>query len=151
VKLAIDWQRRLCHMRMHTALHLLCALLPHSVTGCQIGAAKSRMDFDPEGNQFSKEKLQQDLQALITANHSVNVEWISDSELAAQPELVRTMSVKPPSGQGRVRLLRIGDAIDLQPCGGTHLRTTGEIGAMKIAKIENKGRANRRVSIVFAD
>jgi misacylated tRNA(Ala) deacylase len=145
----IDWERRHRLMRMHTCLHLLCAVVPGAVTGGQISDGKGRLDFDVPGAALDKEDIAAKLNALISADHAVRPRWITDAELAAHPELVRTMTVKPPSGQGRVRLLEI-DGVDLQPCGGTHVRRTGEIGAIAIAKIENKGRQNRRVNIVFA-
>ncbi len=145
----IDWDRRHRLMRMHTCLHLLCAVVPGAVTGGQISDGKGRLDFDVPGAALDKEDIAAKLNALISADHAVTPRWITDAELAAHPELVRTMTVKPPSGQGRVRLLEI-DGVDLQPCGGTHVRRTGEIGAIAIAKIENKGKQNRRVNIVFA-
>jgi misacylated tRNA(Ala) deacylase len=145
----IDWDRRHRLMRMHTCLHLLCAVVPGAVTGGQISDGKGRLDFDVPGAALDKEDIAAKLNALISADHAVTPRWITDAELASHPELVRTMTVKPPSGQGRVRLLEI-DGVDLQPCGGTHVRRTGEIGAIAIAKIENKGKQNRRVNIVFA-
>jgi misacylated tRNA(Ala) deacylase len=145
----IDWERRYRLMRMHTCLHLLCAVVPGAVTGGQISDGKARLDFDVPGVALDKEEITAKLNALIAADHAVTPRWITDGELAERPELVRTMTVKPPSGQGRVRLLDIG-GIDLQPCGGTHVRRTGEIGAVTVAKIENKGKQNRRVNIVFA-
>ena len=146
----IDWPRRYLHMRMHTALHLLCAVVPCGVTGGQIGDNKSRLDFDVGDNQLDKAEISQQLNQLITEDHSVTTLWITDEELLQNPELVRTMSVQPPSGAGKVRLLKIGDRVDLQPCGGTHVRHTAEIGPMTIGKIENKGKHNRRVNILFA-
>jgi len=145
----IDWERRYRLMRMHTCLHLLCAVVPGAVTGGQISDGKARLDFDVPGATLDKEEITTKLNALVAADHAVTPRWITDVELAERPELVRTMTVKPPSGQGRVRLLDIG-GIDLQPCGGTHVRRTGEIGAVAVAKIENKGKQNRRVNIVFA-
>ena len=145
----LDWERRYSHMRMHTAMHIVCSLIEHDVTGGQVGAEKSRLDFNmPESPD--KAELTGRLNAVIAANHAVGTRWITDEELAAQPELVRTMSVKPPSGHGKVRLLEI-EGVDLQPCGGTHVASTGEIGEMLVAKIENKGRQNRRVNIRFAE
>lgn len=144
---AIDWERRYVHMRMHTALHLLGSVLKYGVTGGNISAAKSRLDFDME-DTIDKEQVNAELQALVAANHAVTCRWISDAELEAQPNLVRTMSVQPPKGAGRVRLLEI-EGVDLQPCGGTHLRSTGEVGQVSVGKIEKKGRHNRRVSIVL--
>lgn len=145
----IDWPRRHRLMRMHTCLHLLCAVVPGAVTGGQISDGKARLDFDVPGATLDKDEIATKLNALIEADHAVTPRWITDEELAAHPELVRTMTVKPPTGHGRVRLLDIG-GIDLQPCGGTHVRRTGEIGAVSVAKIENKGKQNRRVNIVFA-
>jgi len=137
-------------MRMHTCLHLLCAAVPGAVTGGQISDGKGRLDFDVPGDALDREAITRRLNELIAADHLVTPRWISDAELAARPELVRTMSVKPPLGQGRVRLLDIA-GVDLQPCGGTHLRRTGEVGRVEAVKIENKGRQNRRVIIGFAD
>jgi misacylated tRNA(Ala) deacylase len=145
----LDWERRHRLMRMHTCLHLLCAVVPGAVTGGQISDGKARLDFDVPGATLDKDEITAKLNALITADHAVTPRWITDEELASHPELVRTMTVKPPSGHGRVRLLDIG-GVDLQPCGGTHVRRTGEIGAVSVAKIENKGKQNRRVNIVFA-
>lgn len=152
VTAVLDWPRRHRLMRMHTTLHLLCSLIPGAgVTGGQIGAEKSRLDFDlPEPP--TKDALTEGLNALIAADHPVSEAWISEAELDANPGLVRTLSVQPPRGAGRIRLVRIGDAavpVDLQPCGGTHVRSTREIGRVEVAKIENKGKANRRVSIVL--
>lgn len=146
---AIDWERRHRHMRMHTCMHLLCAVVPGAVTGGQVGAERSRLDFDVPGEALDKAVLTEKLNALIAGDHPVEPRWISDAEMAERPDLVRTMSVKPPMGHGRVRLLDIA-GVDLQPCGGTHVRRTGEIGRVEVAKIENKGRQNRRVIIAFA-
>jgi len=146
---AIDWERRHRHMRMHTCMHLLCSVVPGAVTGGQVGAERSRLDFDVPGATLDKAELTEKLNALIAADHPVQPRWITDAEMAERPELVRTMSVKPPTGHGRVRLLHIA-GIDLQPCGGTHVGRTGEIGRVEVAKIENKGRQNRRVIIAFA-
>jgi misacylated tRNA(Ala) deacylase len=152
VTAALDWARRHRLMRMHTTLHLLCSLIPGAgVTGGQIGADKSRLDFDLP-DPPTKEALTEGLNALVAANHAVSERWISEAELDANPGLVRTLSVQPPRGSGRIRLVRIGpedSPVDLQPCGGTHVRATGEIGRVEVAKIENKGKANRRVSIVL--
>jgi misacylated tRNA(Ala) deacylase len=147
VTAVLDWDRRYLHMRMHTALHLLGSVLQYGVTGGNISATKSRLDFDME-DTIDKEQVNADLQALVAANHAVSCRWITDAELDAQPELVRTMSVQPPKGAGRVRLLEI-EGVDLQPCGGTHLASTGEVGDVRIGKVEKKGRHNRRVSIVL--
>jgi misacylated tRNA(Ala) deacylase len=146
----IDWERRHRLMRMHTCLHLLCAVVPGEVTGGQVGDGKGRLDFNlPEGG-LDKEAIAAALNRLIEEDHPVRPVWITDEELAAKPELVRTMSVKPPTGAGRVRLLEI-EGVDLQPCGGTHVRRTGEIGPVQVGKIESKGRQNRRINIAFAE
>ena len=147
VTVQLDWDRRYIHMRMHTALHLVGSLLPYGVTGGNISAAKSRLDFDTH-EPIDKEDVTQRLAALVEANKAVSYRWISDEELAAQPDLVRTMSVRPPKGSGTVRLLEI-EGIDLQPCGGTHLKSTGEVGQVRVSKVENKGKHNRRVNIVL--
>jgi misacylated tRNA(Ala) deacylase len=147
VTATLDWDRRYLHMRMHTALHLLGSVLQYGVTGGNISTTKSRLDFDME-DTVDKEQVTADLQALVAANHGVSHRWISDAELEAQPELVRTMSVQPPKGAGQVRLLEI-ENVDLQPCGGTHLKSTGEVGDIRIGKVEKKGRRNRRVSILL--
>jgi misacylated tRNA(Ala) deacylase len=146
----IDWERRYRLMRMHTCLHLLCSIVPGAVTGGQVSDGRGRLDFDVPGSSLDKEMLAGRLNSLIAEAHPVGPRWISDAELAAQPELVRTMSVKPPSGMGQVRLIEIS-SIDLQPCGGTHIRNTGEIGPVAVTKIENKGKQNRRVILAFAD
>ena len=145
----IDWERRYRLMRMHSCLHLLCAVIPGAVTGGQISDGKARLDFDVPGEALDKDAISAKLNALIAADHAVTPRWISDEELAAKPELVRTMSVKPPTGFGRVRLLDIA-GVDLQPCGGTHIKHTAEIGRVEVTKIENKGRQNRRVNLAFA-
>jgi len=150
VEAEIDWQRRYRLMRMHTCLHLLCAVVPGAVTGGQVSDGKGRLDFDVPGASLDKEVIAARLNALIMEGHDVAARWISDAELAAHPELVRTMSVKPPTGMGRVRLMEVA-GIDLQPCGGTHIRNTAEIGPVAIGKIENKGRQNRRINIAFAE
>jgi misacylated tRNA(Ala) deacylase len=147
---AIDWPRRHRHMRMHTALHLLCSIVPFPVTGGSIGAEESRLDFDiADSDAVDRDQLTEALNRLVAEDHPVASRWISDGELADSPGLVRTMSVKPPMGTGRVRLIAIGadGAIDLQPCGGTHVRSTAEIGRLAVAKIEKKGRQNRRIRI----
>ena len=146
---AIDWERRHKLMRMHTCMHLLSAILPYPVTGGSVGDTKGRLDFDIPEATLDKEEIIARLAALIKADHLVSEEWITDAELDAQPELVKTMAVKPPSGTGKVRLLRIGDNVDVQPCGGTHVKRTGEIGAVEVRKIEKKGRQNRRVNLWF--
>jgi misacylated tRNA(Ala) deacylase len=153
VRAVLDWDTRSKLMRMHTALHLLCALVKFPVTGGQIGAEESRLDFDIEdASAVDKDALTAGLNALIAADHPVTDRWITDAELAANPQLVRTMAVKPPTGSGRVRLVVIGEggAVDLQPCGGTHVRATGEIGAIAVSRIEKKGKLNRRIRIAFA-
>jgi misacylated tRNA(Ala) deacylase len=149
VTAAIDWDYRYRLMRMHTCMHLLCAVVPGSVTGGQISDGKARLDFDVPGDSLDKDEIAAKLNALIEGGHAVETRWITDEELAAKPELIRTMSVKPPTGAGRVRLLDIV-GVDLQPCGGTHIRNTAEIGPVVVTKIENKGRQNRRVNIAFA-
>lgn len=146
----LDWTRRLRHMRIHTGLHLLSVVLPFPVTGGSISADEGRLDFDIDGDVPDKEAIEQKLNALVAADYPVTTEWITDDELLANPGLVKTMKVKPPMGSGRVRLVRIGD-IDLQPCGGTHVHSTSEIGRLVIGKIESKGRQNRRVRIKFAE
>ncbi|MDX2158523.1 MAG: alanyl-tRNA editing protein [Hyphomicrobiaceae bacterium] len=153
VTAVLDWAVRHRHMRMHTALHLLCSLVKFPVTGGQIGADEGRLDFDIEdASAVDKDKLTADLNALVAANHPVTERWITDAELEANPGLVRTMAVKPPMGSGKVRLVVIGEggSVDLQPCGGTHVRSTGEIGKVAVSKIEKKGKINRRIRVVFA-
>ena len=148
----LDWERRHRHMRVHTALHLLSVVIPHPVTGGQIGADRGRLDFDLPEPPSDLTALTATLQALIDRDLEVTEDWITDAELAANPGLVKTMSVAPPIGAGRVRLVRIGQGvrqIDLQPCGGTHVARTGEIGAVEITRIENKGRQNRRVTLTL--
>jgi misacylated tRNA(Ala) deacylase len=145
----LDWTRRYLRMRIHTALHLLSVVLPHPVTGGAIGDGDGRLDFDIPEAGLDKSALTDKLNALIARNDAVRERWISDEELDANPNLVKTMAVKPPRGTGRVRLIEIGD-IDLQPCGGTHVRSTGEIGAVVVTDIEKKGKQNRRVRIALA-
>lgn len=149
VKLDIDWDRRYRHMRMHTAMHLLGSVLHYGVTGGNISAEKSRLDFDME-DTIDKESVGAALAELVAGDHAVSCRWISEEELDANPELVRTMSVQPPRGKGAIRLLEI-DGVDLQPCGGTHLHSTSEVGAVRIGKVEKKGRHNRRVNIHLDD
>lgn len=149
VTLLLDWERRLKRMRIHTALHLLSVVLPFPVTGGSIGDGDGRLDFDiPEGG-LDKAEIGEELNALIARNAAVTERWITDEELDANPGLVKTMSVKPPRRSGRVRLVSI-DGIDLQPCGGTHVRNTSEIGVVAITDIEKKGKQNRRVRIALA-
>ena len=149
VKIDIDWERRYSLMRMHTALHILCSIVDGAVTGGSVGVQKSRLDFDIPGERPDKESLTQQLMEIVDRNHPVMSSWISDQELQENPDLIRTMSVKPPTGTGQVRMIRIGDAIDFQPCGGTHVKSTGEIGKIKISKIENKGKQNRRINLTW--
>ena len=151
VTMNIDWERRLRHMKMHTALHLLCSQVEGAVTGGAIGAQKSRLDFNIPGERPEKEELEEKMNNLIAGDHKISISWISDEELKANPDLVRTMSVRPPMGTGTIRMIRIGDNIDFQPCGGTHVKSTLEIGSIKIGKIENKGRQNRRINIALTD
>lgn len=149
VTLDLDWERRYCRMRAHTALHLLSVVLPYPVTGGSIGDGEGRLDFDIQDAGLDKGELTQKLNALIARDAPVTERWITDEELDANPGLVKTMSVKPPRGSGRVRLVEI-EGIDLQPCGGTHVRRTGEIGAATVTDIEKKGKQNRRVRISLA-
>jgi misacylated tRNA(Ala) deacylase len=145
----LDWARRHRLMRMHTCLHLLCSVVPGAVTGGQVSDGRGRLDFDVPGSSLDKEAIGSRLNARIVEAHPVGPRWVADEELAAKPELVRTMSVKPPRGAGRVRLVEIA-GVDLQPCGGTHVRNTAEIGQVAVGKIENKGKQNRRVMVTFA-
>lgn len=150
----IDAGTRALYRRVHTALHLLSVIIPLPVTGGAIGAGKGRLDFDMETPPEDVTALETALNALIAADHPVSDEWITDEALLANPSLVKTMAVKPPIGHGRVRLVRIGQGdgtVDLQPCGGTHVRRTGEIGRIALGKIEKKGRQNRRVNILLAE
>jgi misacylated tRNA(Ala) deacylase len=144
----LDWDRRLLHMRMHTALHVMSAVIKGNVTGGQVGADKSRLDFNLEGEVPAKEWVTEEINKLIALDRPVTPQWITDEELTARPELVKTMSVRPPMGAGRVRLLAI-EGIDLQACGGTHVARTGEIGRVECIKIENKGKMNRRFVIAL--
>ncbi|MDH3741154.1 MAG: alanyl-tRNA editing protein [Hyphomicrobiales bacterium] len=150
VQLVLDWERRHRHMRVHTSMHLMCSLVPFPVTGGQIAADGGRLDFDiDDAGAITKEGLTAELNRLISEDHPVTDRWITDAEMAANPGLVRTMSVKPPMGSGHVRLVAIGEdgSVDLQPCGGTHVRSTAEIGEVAVTKIENKGKQNRRIRI----
>jgi len=144
----LDWDVRHAHMRMHTALHLLCAVVPYPVTGGQIGAERGRLDFNVPQGGLDKHEITDALNQLIAGNHDVSMRWISDEELLANPDLVKTMTVNPPMGTGKVRLIEIGGC-DLQPCGGTHVANTSEIGEVHVAKIESKGGKNRRVRLEF--
>jgi misacylated tRNA(Ala) deacylase len=150
VTATIDWERRYRHMRVHTSLHLLSAVIVGSVTGGQIGDGKGRLDFDLPDTALDKEAIEAKVNALIEADHATRTEWITDEEMDSRPDLVKTMSVKPPRGAGRVRLLDI-PGVDLQACGGTHVARTGEIGRIQVTKIENKGRHNRRVNVALAE
>lgn len=149
VRADLDWDRRYRHMRMHTALHLLGAVLKYGVTGGNIGSEKSRLDFDMQ-DTVDKDAVTDAVRELVAADHAVGCRWITDAELEAQPDLVRTMSVKPPRGAGKVRLLEI-EGVDLQPCGGTHLKSTAEVGPVRVSKVEKKGKHNRRVYITLDD
>lgn len=148
VEASLDWDRRYLHMRMHTGLHLLGSVLRFGVTGGQIAADRSRLDFDTQ-EEIDPARVNAQLQSLVAANHAVTCRWITDEELDRQPELVRTLSVQPPRGAGRIRLLDVA-GIDLQPCGGTHVRSTAEVGSLVVVKVENKGRHNKRVYVALA-
>jgi misacylated tRNA(Ala) deacylase len=150
VRLELDWPRRLKRMRIHTALHLLSVVLPYPVTGGAIGEGDGRLDFDIPDAGLDKADITEKLNALIARNAPVTERWITDEELDANPGLVKTMSVKPPRGSGRVRLVEI-EGIDLQPCGGTHVQRTGEIGTVAVTDIEKKGKQNRRVRVSLVD
>ncbi len=147
VSCALDWDRRYRFMRMHSALHLLCATIEGGVTGGQIGEDKSRLDFDLPDTNIDKDAVTEKLNQLVAAAHAMGHRWITDEEMTANEDLVRTMSVKPPMGAGRVRLMEIAGGVDLQPCGGTHVANTAEIGELRVGKIENKGKHNRRVNV----
>ena len=154
VEQVIDWETRFKHMRVHSALHLLSVVIPLPVTGGSITDEKGRLDFNMPEALSNKEELESQLNKLISGNYIVTQSWITDEELLTQPGLIKTMSVQPPIGSGRVRLIRIGSddsQIDLQPCGGTHVANTSEIGSMRFGKIEKKGKQNRRVNIHFID
>ncbi|MEQ1770126.1 MAG: alanyl-tRNA editing protein [Devosia sp.] len=146
---SLDWARRYRLMRMHTALHLVTVVFPFPITGAAVGEEKGRVDFDMPEVPTDLPEREARLNDLIEANLPVTSEWITDDELLANPGLIKTMTVRPPMGQGRVRLVRIGD-IDLQPCGGTHVAGTAEIGPLRLGKIEKKGAVNRRVTVLFA-
>ena len=146
----IDWEKRYKHMKMHSALHLMCSVIPLGVTGGQIGYEKSRLDFNDPEKEINKEEIEEKINSLVKDDYEITSEIINSKILDEQPELVRTMSVKPPQIDGKIRLIKIGN-VDLQPCGGTHVKSTAEIGSIKIGKIENKGRMNRRVNIILND
>jgi len=148
VTATVDWDKRHARMRMHTALHLLSAVLPYAVTGGSVGDAESRLDFDIPEAGLDKDDITAKVNAMIGSNAAVSSRWITDAELEANPGLVKTMSVKPPMGTGRVRLIEIA-GLDLQPCGGTHVRSTGEIGEVQVTQIEKKGKQNRRVRLAL--
>jgi misacylated tRNA(Ala) deacylase len=148
VQAVIDWPQRYNRMRMHTALHLLSAVLPYPVTGGSVGEAESRLDFDIPEAGLDKDEIGRKLSEMIAAGAAVTSRWISDAELEANPALVKTMAVKPPMGTGQVRLIEIA-GLDLQPCGGTHVRSTAEIGTVRVTQIEKKGKQNRRVRIAL--
>ena len=149
VRAEIDWDKRYGRMRMHTALHLLSAALPYAVTGGSVGDTDGRLDFDIPDAGLDKDAVTARLGEMIATDAAVTSRWISDAELEANPGLIKTMSVKPPMGTGQVRLIEIA-GLDLQPCGGTHVRRLSEIGAVKVTAIEKKGKLNRRVRIAFA-
>ena len=144
----LDWELRYKRMRAHTALHLLSVVLPYPVTGGSVGDGEGRLDFDSGEVGFDKAEIQSRLEALVATDAAVTTRWITDEELAANPGLVKTMKVKPPTGSGRVRLVEIA-GLDLQPCGGTHVARVGEIGRVAVTGIEKKGKLNRRVRIVL--
>ena len=146
----INREKRYKHMKMHSALHLMCSVIPLGVTGGQIGYEKSRLDFNDPEKEINKEEIEEKINSLVKDDYEITSEIIDSKILDEQPELVRTMSVKPPQIDGKIRLIKIGN-VDLQPCGGTHVKSTAEIGSIKIGKIENKGRMNRRVNILLND
>jgi misacylated tRNA(Ala) deacylase len=151
VRLAIDWPRRLKLMRMHTACHLLTVVFPFPITGASVGEEESRVDFDIPETGYAREEVSERLMELVRAGHTIASRWITDADLAANPGLVKSKNVRPPIGTGRIRLVLIGEngAVDSQPCGGTHVASTVEIGEIHISKIEKKGRENRRFRIRF--
>ncbi len=146
----INWEKRYKYMKMHSALHLMCSVIPLGVTGGQIGYEKSRLDFNDPEKEINKEEIEEKINSLVKDDYEITSEIIDSKILDEQPELVRTMSVKPPQIDGKIRLIKIGN-VDLQPCGGTHVKSTAEIGSITIGKIENKGRMNRRVNIILND
>ena len=145
IDISIDWEKRYLHMRMHTGLHLLGSILKYGVTGGNISASKSRLDFDME-DAVDKEYVNAELEKLVDADHPISSSWITQEELKNNPEMIRTMSVRPPSNAEKIRLVKIGN-IDLQPCGGTHVNSTAEVGKIRVGKVEKKGKRNRRVNI----
>lgn len=146
VRIVLDWPRRYRHMRVHTALHLLSVALPYPVTGGSIGDGEGRLDFDIPDAGLDRDAINAALKTMVDADAAVTEHWITDAELDANPALVKTLSVQPPRGSGRIRLVEIA-GLDLQPCGGTHVRSTGEIGTVTVTQIEKKGKINRRVRI----
>ena len=148
VKLELDWSRRYSHMQVHTCLHLLCSIIPYPVTGGSIGDGRGRLDFDLE-TKPNKEDVLNSLNKLISGDHTVSISSITDDELDQNPDLVRTMSVKPPRSSGTIRMIKIGENIDFQPCGGTHVKKTSEINLVQSVKIENKGKMNKRIIVNF--
>lgn len=151
VSMEIDWDRRHRLMRMHSAMHLLCALIPYPVTGGGVGETESRVEFDMETSDFDKAELSHQLNEFVAQDLPIDISSITDEELDANPELVRTMSVQPPRGVGQIRMINIGDKVDYQPCGGTHVKSTGEIGQLEVTKIKSKGKQNKRVSLALVD
>jgi len=148
VRCELDWERRYKHMRMHTALHVMSAVIKGNVSGGQVNADKSGLDFNLEGEVPTKEWVTEEMNKILATDHLVVPQWVTDEELTSRPELVKTMSVRPPMGQGRVRLLSI-EGVDLQACGGTHVARTAEIGRVECIKVENKGKMNRRFIIAL--
>jgi misacylated tRNA(Ala) deacylase len=154
IEIELDWERRYRHMRMHTLMHLVLAAIPVHINGCQIGAEKSRIDMNLPDGPPDKDWLQETLNAMVAADHRTSQSQMSETELASKPELVRTMAVAPPSNGGMVRLVIIGDPsapLDIQPCGGTHVASTAEVGRVELGKIENKGKHNRRINLLLPD
>jgi misacylated tRNA(Ala) deacylase len=150
IRLVLDWDRRYAHMRMHTACHLLSAVLPYPVTGGSIRRDSARLDFDMPASAGDRDEIAAKVNGLIEAGHPVSGEWIDEDAFLAREDLVRTLAVAPPRGGGRVRLVRV-EGVDLQACGGTHVAATNEIGPIVVTKIENKGKQNRRVTIAFGE
>ncbi len=151
--ISIDWERRYKLMQMHSACHLLSVICPYPVTGASVGENESRIDFDVSGNTFDKQEVTDQLMNLVNEDHPILTQWISEEELAANPSLIKSKNVRPPVGTGKIRLVVIGDnaSVDSQPCGGTHVLKTTEIGSIHIGKIEKKGKENRRFRIRFGD